>query len=487
MERLDLNTAPTPRTTTRTKRITPKRNSSPPRRSAPASTTKGRHNLRLSRFVFTLNNWTTEEYEALKSNDFKWLCIAKEVAPTTGTRHLQGAAIIGKQLAFSTVQMLPGFSRCWIAMMFGQPQDSLAYCSKQDTNPYIKGELPKPGKRTDIEDTIEALREGHTLSEIAQHTQHATSLVRYPRGLTLLRSLYQRSRKPEDPPKVFWFHGATGTGKTRTAFELSYRCSCFADKAKENIPPPWLSSGSLRWFTGYDGQNVAIFDDLRTKHVEFGDLLRILDRYPYHVQIKGGEYNWTPEYIFVTTPKSPRQMWSLRTEEDIGQLERRICCTLEFPISEEHRSSVFSAVAERSGADFKYTLVLAGIWNKECHSDWGISKPEGDMEEALPGSPSGCRESSPKGDEGAASASSTQSQPEDILQSICLEGPGIRDCGTQDFEGQCDGDDERIRPDEGGGGFFIDDDGGIFGGRGEIDGESLFPWDEGIYDDFGGI
>jgi len=101
---------------------------------------------RISNFVFTLNNWTQEEYDRLieKLQSVRWACVAKETGEN-GTPHLQGAVAIGRQVAFSTIKTWPGLARAHLEQMHGTPQDSLAYCSKQDSNPVLIGVLPNPG------------------------------------------------------------------------------------------------------------------------------------------------------------------------------------------------------------------------------------------------------------------------------------------------------------------------------------------------------
>lgn len=296
-------------------------------RRHPSSSTRGRHQKRVSRFIFTLNNYTQQELEEVKTIDCKWMVVGKETGGATHTPHLQGAVVLHKQMALSRIKTLPGLSRSWHEDMQGSPEQSLAYCSKQDSEYFVKGTLPKPGKRNDLESTVEALRIGHSLVDLARENTSAIALLKYTRGIIYLRNIYTGRRDPNVPPMVFWFHGPTGTGKTRTAYEFG---QCLT---REGIFP-YISSGSLRWFDGYDGQEVAIFDDLRAKDVNFAFLLRLLDRYPCTVEVKGGMSNWVPKYIFVTAPISARKMWSLRTAEQLDQLERRIAREVEFPISD---------------------------------------------------------------------------------------------------------------------------------------------------------
>jgi len=270
---------------------------------------------RYTRFVFTLNNYTDAEEMSIKTiTNVKWLIFGKEIGEN-GTPHLQGACVIGKQLALSTIKRFPGLSRAHIEKMMGTPQQSLLYCSKEDVAPYQYGSLPEPGKRKDLEDVVELLTSGQSIREIvnSQNLAAISCVVKYPRGLSYVSSLLTGS--PREPPIVIWISGSTGIGKTRSAVEFA-ESICGEDY--------WMSNGSLRWFDGYERQQVAIFDDLRTKHVEFSMLLRLLDRYKLRVEFKGGYVDWVPRYIIITAPVGPRLMWNLRRDEDLEQLGRRV-------------------------------------------------------------------------------------------------------------------------------------------------------------------
>lgn len=287
---------------------------------------RSRSGERMRRICFTLNNWTQEEYDLITEIPCRWMIVAKETGEN-GTQHLQGAIILGTQMSFSAIKMLPGLRRAHLEQMFGKPEDSDAYCRKQDLDPFVKGTLPTPGKRTDIHEAVDAILEGSTLRDLA-HT-NGVAVVKFSKGLTILRSLTSRQRDGSTAPLVFWLWGETGVGKTRSSIE-------FAHSTKSDY---WISSGGLRWFDGYDGQAIAIIDDFRAKHLSgaqgFAWFLRLLDRYPMQVEFKGGYVNWAPDVIIITTTKSPRDTFATRAEfqpEDLRQLERRISwvfrCTL---------------------------------------------------------------------------------------------------------------------------------------------------------------
>lgn len=281
---------------------------------------------RLRRIVFTLNNYSEEEYTYLRdvfAPTTKWFIMGKETG-ANGTPHLQGASILGTQTSFSTLKTLTGFRRAHLEPMAGKPEDSLAYCRKEDSHAFEHGTLPTPGKRNDVHAAVERVLGGESLRSMAKDVDGGVAIVKFHKGLTVLRSLARPART--DPPKVFWLYGSTGTGKTRCAFK--------AGRVLARSDDVWIFSGGLRWFDGYDGQPVAIFDDFRSKHVaNFAFLLRLLDRYPMDVEFKGGFVKWVPSYIFITCPYDPDECFATRkthVPEDIAQLRRRITSVVRF-------------------------------------------------------------------------------------------------------------------------------------------------------------
>lgn len=319
---------------------------------------------RLRNFVFTLNNYTALEYEYIKSFKCKWMVVGQEVGDS-GTEHLQGAVVLGYQISFKTLKQTPGFERAHIERMRGKPEHSLAYCSKQDLNPFIKGVIPEPGKRTDMNDVVERIQNGESLEHLATDPNAATVLVKYHNGLTKLRSLCSTPRTK--PPVVIWLHGPTGTGKSRTVYDFI--------ATKTGIFRYWSNSGDLKWFDRYDGQEIVLIDDFRTNHIAFSFLLRILDRYPLHVPIKGSFVNWNPHYIFITAPASPRDTYNLKTTEQLDQLERRINHTIDmgrctYPLSKRQlveygMLSLFPELVRSASVNLEEHLGMEGVFDEE--------------------------------------------------------------------------------------------------------------------------
>lgn len=341
-----------------------------------------RNQIRFSRICFTVHG-TDEELEDasknLKKLTPKWMIFGHETCPKTLRRHLQGAIVFGRQIQFSTIKKIAGLERAHLEPMRGTPEQNLVYCTKEDPDAYQYGTMPHQGKRNDLHAAIELLKAGKTTSDLISQPDVSliATFVRYPKGLQLISQTFRRSAK--QPPCVLWLHGSTGTGKTRLAHAIAEYMGC-TDRF-------WISNGALQWFDGYDGQPVVCIDDYRTDHAKFSAMLRLLDRYYYSVPVKGAFVDWQPLLIIITAPKSPRNMWNLRTEEDLKQLERRIHYTFdtdEYADYADLYADVFSTLKEKEVSDRYTELAKYLIEHKDDgKSDDNVEEKGSDSEATL--------------------------------------------------------------------------------------------------------
>lgn len=255
-------------------------------------------------YCLTINNWSPHEYEVAK-NHIETQCtygiIGKEVGES-GTPHLQmyfhyaNARVIGP--------INKKFPRAHIEYAVKDALCNQAYCSKGGD--FIEHGTPGiQGTRTDIAQTKSLVDSGASTREVVQR---ATSYQSARMGQLLLSV---RRAPPRIPPHVVWIYGPSGTGKTHRAMSM----------AGDDY---WISGRDLRWFQGYCGQPTAVIDDFRADFCRFHELLRILDKYPYQVEIKGGSEWWVPILIIVTSCYSPLEVYKNKTDEDLRQLTRRI-------------------------------------------------------------------------------------------------------------------------------------------------------------------
>jgi len=228
------------------------------------------------------------------------------------------------------VSNIKGFKRAYLAVMMGTPEQVKKYCTKQDKNAFECGEMPinEPGKRTDLHLVTSRILKGERFGELLDE-ENAGTFVKFHRGLQFLRNLV-REKEAKIPPFVVWLYGPTGRGKTRSAYNAG--CALFGKQRT------WISEDKLEWFEGYDGQDLVVFDDFRSKSARFPQLLRLLDRYEGRVPIKGTSAPWNPKIICVTTPNDVEDTFSVRAmhrPEDIKQVKRRIHLVIAFSEDDE--------------------------------------------------------------------------------------------------------------------------------------------------------
>jgi len=320
-------------------------------RSGPS---RRKNNLRLQRFVFTLNHPTDAEIAWMKKPEDwpripKWLIFGRETGES-GTPHLQGACTLGTQVAFSTLKTWTGFKRAHLEQMRGSVNDSLAYCSKQDSEPFEWGTRPQVGgKSKELQLAVAEVEAGARIREMALSGKFGMALTQNANGLRNYRQLRQPNRDPEEPPIVLWLAGKTGCGKSRFAWKLL--TTLFG------IEGTWLcNTSNLQWFDGYDNHPGALFDDFRAKGVAFNFVLRVTDRYPLSVPFKGGFTTWNPRVIIFSGPEDLEHTFAQRSKyipEDIRQLDRRCAAIFTWPACEEEIAEILRIATENKEEFFQ--------------------------------------------------------------------------------------------------------------------------------------
>lgn len=275
--------------------------------------------------TFTLFNYTPEDlnrYQRLVHDEVvDYVRFQQEVSPTTGRTHLQGWCHSKSARTFDTwVRKLrnPGIH---IEKRRGSVADNEKYCSKDEsrlggTDSFADGQLPEQGARTDIRSITDlAMDSSIPWKEVARSDPE--TFIKYARGIRELR-LSQLGRRSE-PTRCFWFYGATGSGKSRLARQLT------GDGG-------YWKRGSTKWFDGYDPceHPDCIIDDFRASMVPFADLLALCDRNPFIVENKGSYFNFLGERIFFTSPRPPKASWKSITDENLDQFERRLSVIAQF-------------------------------------------------------------------------------------------------------------------------------------------------------------
>nr|WAE42743.1 MAG: replication associated protein [Cressdnaviricota sp.] len=290
--------------------------------------------------TWTLNNHTEEERIHIAGSECTYVTYGFETAPTTGTPHLQGYAESDKPRSTTWWKNQLGQRISDIQKRLGTQEQAIKYCqkgeqSKDEWNEWKekgggwlgpnwglnanfvehgeKAKIGKKGQRNDLPIIRDIIMKDHgTMLNVIDACTGYQAL----RGGQIMLS-YRPMKKRREKRYIHWYHGATGFGKT----DLAYVEAC-----EGTDDEPYWSNDSLKWFDGYCGQKRVIFDDYRPRMVTFEFMLRILDKYPVRVPFKGGYVEWEAEEIWITSCKSPEELytWEGNLREDIGQLLRRI-------------------------------------------------------------------------------------------------------------------------------------------------------------------
>jgi len=265
-------------------------------------------------YCFTLNNYTPEEVKSLKelAAHVTFICFQSETGES-GTKHLQGVLQFPRKLGPRTVKSHVG-ERSHIEVVRGTLEQAVAYCSKEDTyNGEVRfqsGQYVTQGIRTDIEAFNLRIKTGASDADLIN--EHLNEFYKYHRVVDRVRLAFQVPRTWEMEVNVYW--GKSGSGKTRRAFEEAGTSYYFVSKGDQN---------QTTWWDGYDGQDSVIIDDFYG-WLPWSFMLRLLDRYPFTVQIKGGTVNFRSKKIFITSNSAPHNWYKNIPNNDMTPLLRRI-------------------------------------------------------------------------------------------------------------------------------------------------------------------
>ena len=136
-------------------------------------------------WMYTLNNWTENELDNLKklSNVNKHVC-GSEIAPSTGTPHLQGRVTFNKEWTFN---MWKTFNER-ISVRIAKYEDC-EYERKEGNILIDIDNRKKKGERTDLADIYRKLDDGATVTEIAR--EYPGQYIRYHNGIEKMAELVQ--------------------------------------------------------------------------------------------------------------------------------------------------------------------------------------------------------------------------------------------------------------------------------------------------------
>jgi Putative viral replication protein/RNA helicase len=263
-------------------------------------------------WVFTVNNYTDEECTRLRalhsectSRRVTYLVFGREQG-ASGTPHLQGYIRLDRKCRLSWLKKEIS-SRGHFEVSRGSPLQAASYC-KKDGDFEEFGELPGGrGARTELDALAGMLADGASLGEIRK-----TFPGLYIKHRRAIRDEIRERVLPRDSAptvKVLW--GPTGTGKTRSVYDYHIAESIYKHDGGD-------------WFDGYTGQDVVLFDDFSGSDFKLTYLLKLCDRYPMRVPVKGDFVHFNPKVIYFTSNVDPEEWYKNAIPEHRAAFFRRV-------------------------------------------------------------------------------------------------------------------------------------------------------------------
>ena len=215
-----------------------------------------------------------------------------EIAPETGRPHWQ--IYFHTENAHHKKAIIKKLEGRHIDICRGSPEENKKYCSKGGS--FVEhGELPKQGRRTDLEEIGVLIKKGATIEDIKEISY--AKWCQY--GRRFEEDIKSKEAKRDWETEVYVWWGETGSGKTRGIKELHPDSKKLRMSGDPKCP----------FILGYSGQEVVIFDEFDPANCCLDFILEITDRYETTINIKGGERNWAPKIIYFTSNNDPTKWY----------------------------------------------------------------------------------------------------------------------------------------------------------------------------------
>lgn len=256
-------------------------------------------------YVFTLNNPTSGQETRLK--DFaqascKYMVFGREVAPSTGTPHLQGFLYLKSQKTWRALKDKLRIESIHLEAARGNASQNFDYATK-DGDFWEFGDRPTQGKRKDLDTVREMVKDKKSMLEILDNVS-SYQAARFAQ----LYSAHQPPPPRESGGKRVFIYGPSGSGKSTLARAL--------------IGESYYTADLAPWFDGYNSTDPVLFDDFRSSDFPFNRFLRLLDPWPVRLSVKGASVPVISSTIIVTSIKSPWDVYSGSGEDQVQFMRR---------------------------------------------------------------------------------------------------------------------------------------------------------------------
>ena len=248
-------------------------------------------------------HWCFTSFDAdeprYNSTDFIYMCYQRESCPDTGNQHWQGYLVfkIARRLEYLKRNCSRyGIDGAHFEIAKGTACQNKEYCSKTSTacaGTFTEhGEIPTQGTRSDLEACCARVKEGvHPNTVIYDQP----SAVRVYKCLDRFHNICESKHPVLRDVKGFFIHGEAGSGKSLHVWSRVMYRGFYCPSVE----------GSRIWFDHYAGEDCIWLDDFYYVPEMCGQLLKILDRYPYRAPVKGETVMLKHTEVYITSNFPP--------------------------------------------------------------------------------------------------------------------------------------------------------------------------------------
>lgn len=243
-------------------------------------------------FCFTINNPTEDDYDFVYSlgytDNVRYVCIGFEIGEC-GTPHFQGYILFHNARHFSSILNWNDRWHLEIRRKNSTSVQAMEYC-KKDGDFYEYGDPPKSAESSGQQGAAErwALAKAGKFEELA------------PESIKIYEYIYAKFRKVEDRNILdnIWVYGPSGCGKSTYA--------------RRNFPIFYNKNCGNKWWDGYAGEEVVLFDDFSPDHAKYiSDYMKNwCDHFAFNAEVKGGMLHIRPKTIIVTSQYTIEECFS---------------------------------------------------------------------------------------------------------------------------------------------------------------------------------
>lgn len=297
-------------------------------------------------FTFTVNNYDSNIEKQVQSFAKIYCCYliyGREIAPQTGTPHLQGFFVLRDPTRFSTITKrfpwghIEKAKKCILA--------NYRYCSKSgdfwihadpgysQEGKSLKLKVDQMSKQT-LEEAYDLAKEGKFMEIAKKHW------LKYYKEF---QQIYIENKKPEDlilsngdlsffKNHFLWLQGPTGVGKSYHCKMIEYILDCFYTKYKNKRDIRFVQQCVMKtykkninkWWDNYSLEDIVILEEMDPDRAKYmaGFIKQWCDQYTFPVEVKGSSLSCIrPKFIIITSNYRLRDCFP--NINDYEPLERR--------------------------------------------------------------------------------------------------------------------------------------------------------------------